>query len=200
MIYQNRLWISVSSVPSKTIFCFNNTCSPEYELTPFVCCCQPAALGKSFWKDVALLDEVLQVFCPFHCWSGAVEQPFLGCFHAAFVSSFLRAFGREPFPHSFCYIAPNLSGLPHLSFSKPGPRASMKASSSGRSLSAGHHPGHPSGLLRRGPRGCGRRSAHHAASHPAEHQGDVFRQLSRGIAPGCEIPTVPFLGGSGRRC
>lgn len=71
MIYQNRLWISVSSVPSKTIFCFNNTCSPEYELTPFLCCCQPAALGKSFWKDVALLDEVLQVFCPFHCWSGA---------------------------------------------------------------------------------------------------------------------------------
>lgn len=96
-------------------FCFNNVCNLEYELTPFLCCCQPAAPAESFWKDMAPLDDVLQVFCPFPCWPAARS---LGCFHAAFVSSFLHAFGREPFPFLFCEVAPSLFGLLHLSFSK----------------------------------------------------------------------------------
>lgn len=69
-------------------------CNLEYELTPFLCCCQPAAPAESFWKDVAPLDDVLQVFCPFPCRPAARS---LGCFHAAL------------FPPSFMHLEGNLS-------------------------------------------------------------------------------------------
>lgn len=75
-------------------FCFNNVCNLEYELTPFLCCCQPAAPAESFWKDVAPLDDVLQVFCPFPCRPAARS---LGCFYAAL------------FPPFFMHLEGNLS-------------------------------------------------------------------------------------------